>query len=60
MGCNSKKKKSVAKTIDCRSRPNLSEDACGKSCESNQKWESYGQKATSYFKGAFLQVLPLK
>ena len=28
--------------------------------ERNHNWESYVQKETTYFKGAFLQVPPLK
>ena len=50
----------MAKILWCRSRPNLLEGTCENSCKSNQNWESYGQKETTYFKGAFLQVPPLK
>ena len=60
MGNNSKKIEAVAKILECKSRPNLSEETCQKSSESNHNWESYGQKETTYFKGAFLQVPPLK
>ena len=60
MGNNSKKIRVVAKILECKSRPNLSEETCQKSSKSNHSCESYGQKETIYFKGAFLQVLPLK
>ena len=60
MGYNLKKIRAVAKILQCRSKPNLPEGTCQKSCKSNQNWESYGQKETTYFKGAFLQVPPLK
>ena len=60
MGYNSKKIRAVTKILQCRSRPNLSEGTCQKFCKSNQNWESYGQKETTYFKVAFLQVPPLK
>ena len=55
MGYNSKKIRAVAKCLECRSRPNLSECTCQKSCKSSQNWESYGQEETTYFKGAFLK-----
>ena len=60
MGYNSKKIRAVAKISQSRSRPDLSDDMCQKSCESNENWESYGQKEITYFKGAFLQVPSLK
>ena len=60
MGYNSKNIRVTVKTFSCRGRPNLSEGACQKSCESNQNWGSYGQKETTYFKDVFLQVLPLR
>ena len=44
MGYNSKNIRAAVKTFLCRGRPNLSEGAYQKSCESNQKWGSYGQK----------------
>ena len=50
----------VGKMFWCRSRANLSEDACQKSSESIQNWGSYGQKETGYFRRTFLQVPPLK
>ena len=50
----------MAKILQRRGRPNLSEGTCQKFCKSNQNWESYGEKETIYFKGAFLQVPPLK
>ena len=46
--------------FQCRGRSNLSEDTCQKSYECNQNWASYGQKETTYFMEAFLQVPPLK
>ena len=60
LGYNSKNIKVVVKNFQCRGRQNLSKGACQKSCESNQNWGSYGQKETTYFKEAFLQVPPLK
>ena len=53
MGYNSKNIRTVAKRFQCRSRTNLSERACQKSCESIQNWGSYGQKENTYFKGTF-------
>ena len=44
MSYNSKNIRAMVKYFWCRSRPKLSEDACQKSCECNQNWESYGQK----------------
>ena len=58
MGYNSKKIRAVAKTLKCKSRPNLSEGTCQKFCKSNQNWESYGQNKTTSFKGAFPKVPP--
>ena len=59
MGYNSKSIRAAIKNFSCRSRTNLSEDACQKSHESNQNWGSYGQKETTYFKEPFLPVPPL-
>ena len=50
----------MVKNIQCSDRPNLSEGACQKSCESNQIWGSYGQKETTYFKEAFVEIPSLK
>ena len=38
IGGNSKNVRAVAKTFQCRGRPNLSESACQKSCESSRNW----------------------
>ena len=40
IGCNSKNVRAATKTFQCRGRPNLSEGACQKSCESNRNWGS--------------------
>ena len=56
MGYNSKKIKGAIKMFYCRSRPNLSEGVCQKSCESNQNWGSCGQKEVTYFKGTLMQT----
>ena len=47
-------------SFQCRSRPNLSENVCQKSRESNQNCGSYEQKWTTYFKEPFLPVPLLK
>ena len=60
IGYNSKDIRAMVKIFQCRSRPNLSENLCQKSCESNQNWGSYGQKKTTYFKEPFLPVPLLK
>ena len=57
--CASKNIRVVVKMFQCRSRPNFSEDACQKSCESNQNQESYGQKEAIYFKEPLIPVPPL-
>ena len=57
MGYNSKNIRAAVKPF--RGRPDLSEGACQRSCESNQNWGCYGQKETTYFKEAFLQVMSL-
>ena len=61
MGYNSKKKKNNNKEL-WQKFFNLEVDqtfrkVCAKN---NQNWESYEQKETTYFRGAFLQVPPLK
>ena len=60
MDYNSKNIRAAVKTLQCKGRPNLSEGACQKFCESNQNWKSYGQKETTYFKEVFPPVPPLK
>ena len=60
IGYNSKSIRAVVKNFQCRNRPNLSEDQCQKSCESNQNQESCGQEDITYFKEPFFPVPPLK
>ena len=60
MGYNSENIRAAVQVFQCRSRPNLSEDVCQKSRESNQNWGSYEQKGTTYFKEPFLPVPLLK
>ena len=56
MGYNSKHIKAAVKSFSAE----VDQSAWQKSCESNQNWGGYGQKETTYFKEAFLQVPPLK
>ena len=59
MDYKSKTIRAAVRIFHCRSKPNLSENVCPKSCESDQNWRSYGQKETTYFKEPFLPVPPL-
>ena len=59
-GYNSKNVRAVAKSFSCTNKPNLFTGACPKSCKSRQNRGSYELNETTYFKGAFFQVPPLK
>ena len=59
MSYNSKNIRTVVKIVYWRSRPDLFEDMCQKSCGINQNWGSCGRKETTYFKEPFLSVPPL-
>ena len=60
MGYNSENIRAAVQVFNCKSRPNLSENVCEKSHESNQNWGSYEQKGTTYFKKPLLSVPLLK
>ena len=60
MGYNSENIRATVQVFWCRSRPNVSENVCQKSRESNQNWGSYEQKETTYFKKPFFPVPLLK
>ena len=53
MDYNSENIRSEVQVFQCRSRPNLSENVCQQSRESNQNQGSYEQKGTTYFKSTF-------
>ena len=41
--------RAMVKVVQCRDRPNNSEGPCQNSHESNNNWESYGQKENNLF-----------
>ena len=55
MSYNSKNVTAVEEIFQCTSTPNLSEGTCQKSLSYN--WGSYEQKAITYVKEAFVQLL---